>query len=462
MKTKLINAILADPQLLEHNAKQITLCETHLSWVLLTEKYAYKIKKPLDLGFADFSTLAKRKKFCKLELQYNKKLAPEIYLDVIKITKPNLEYAVKMLRLDNTDVADKLTPSLISQVADDITAFHASTEKSAGSSILGNFFDIKQAVLENFTAEIKELNHADQLANWSEQQLQSLQNLIEQRHTNGWVRACHGDLHLGNLAYHNDKIVIFDCIEFNENFRWVDTISDIAFLLMDLELHDLPELANTLLNQYLINTGDYRGLLLLRFYTTYRAMVRCKIATFTQAKAKIANYLNYALAQTNVRTPELILMHGVSGSGKTHQAKQLVLQHNAIYLSSDIERKRLFNHPDKIYNPDNIALVYAKIAELAGYSLQAGFTTVVDASFLSKKFRGDFIQLADSLNIKIYLISCHEPLDILKKRLAARQDKYSDADIDVLRQQLATMDELSLAEKKLAPVFAAATLPLSK
>ena len=291
---------LQNPALYNHPVSHFQVIETHISWVLLTGDYAYKIKKPIDLGFLDFSSLEKRHHYCLQELALNRRLAPQIYLDVIAIggkpespvlgAEPIIEYAVKMRqfsqssRLDNVLASHTLKPEHIDQLADNIAAFHEQIEIAGKDSDYGNPASVLKPIEENFQqifarlSDDDDIRQLDALKDWSLTQYAQLLPHIKQRKVDGFVRNCHGDLHLANIALIDEKIVIFDCIEFNESLRWIDVISEVAFTTMDLIDRGHTNYAARLLDRYLQRSGDYAGLMLFQFYQVYRAVVRAKVA----------------------------------------------------------------------------------------------------------------------------------------------------------------------------------------
>ncbi|KXS50785.1 MAG: hypothetical protein AWU57_4830 [Marinobacter sp. T13-3] len=270
---------LQDPALYDHPVNEFRVIETHISQVILTGDYAYKIKKPMDFGFLDFSTLERRKHFCEEELRLNRRLAPNLYLEVLPITgtpeKPCLggsgeafEYAVRMRQFNQDELFDKrqergdLPPELLTSLARQVAQFHDSLPSIPDDKPLGTPESVYAAMQENFDqirpllddpALLKQL---DNLEEWTRTTFERQRDLIASRRANGLVRECHGDLHLANITVFEDQVTVFDCIEFNEPFRWIDVINDLAFLLMDLESRKEPELANLVLNTYLEYRGD--------------------------------------------------------------------------------------------------------------------------------------------------------------------------------------------------------------
>jgi len=476
----------------DHPVDEITLRETHISWVLLTGTYVYKIKKPVDFGFLDFSTLEKRKHFCEEEVRLNSRLAPDLYLGVVPIcgdvTTPHingpgtiLEYAVKMRQFDTSQEFDvllagnKLGKDHMDETARVIADFHARAAVADKQSPFGNPEAVFQPVEENFD-QIKLLGKdwltrhqlvkpLELLQQWALEQSQKLRSIFQKRKENGFIRECHGDLHLRNIVVHNQRVMPFDGIEFNDNLRWVDVISELAFLLMDLDDHNHYDLSRRLLNRYLQLSGDYEGLNILRFYQMYRAMVRAKVAGLQQLQKsnedgslslEIENYLKLALKYTQSVTPKLIITVGRSGSGKTYVSQKLLEQYSIIRIRSDVERKRLFGMTETtrnnsgidkgIYNKDATLKTYQHLLELSDTIVNAGFSVIVDAAFLKQNLRRLFYDFAEKKNIPFRILFCDTSEEIQRQRLVERQQlnkDASDADLTILEQQLLHYEPLT-------------------
>ncbi|MCW8827008.1 MAG: phosphotransferase, partial [Gammaproteobacteria bacterium] len=285
---------LQHPNCFDHEIEQFQLIETHISWVLLTGNYAYKMKKAVNFGFLDYATLEKRELQCREELRLNRRTAPDIYLDVIPVggsvhqpaidQQPAIEYLVKMKQFPQSTLLSQrlldhqLNDSDITSLAQAVAHFHAAIEVAGSDSDFGNPQQVIRPIRENFeqiSARVDEpalLKRLQQLAQQVEFNFQQLHPILENRKADGFIRDCHGDLHLNNVMLLEEKPLLFDCIEFNPSLRIIDVISEIAFLVMDLEEHDQLQHANLLLNQYLEQSGDYHAIPLLKFYLCYRAM----------------------------------------------------------------------------------------------------------------------------------------------------------------------------------------------
>ncbi len=473
-----------------HGADAVQLLETHISWILLTGNYAYKLKKPLDLGFLDYSTLERRRHFCEEEIRLNRRTAPQLYLEAIPINGtvdtpcfggagPILEYAVKMRRfpagqlLDELLHANRLPPALIDTLAATVANFHAAAARVATDSAQGTPEAAYLPVRENFEQILPRLSDADliarvrQLAAWAAAGLERLTPLLEQRRADGHIRECHGDLHLGNIVLLDGEPLPFDGIEFNDNLRWIDVISDTAFLMMDLQARGRSDYAWRFLDAYLQHTGDYAALPLLPWYLSYRAMVRAKVAAIRAAQAsgdatlrrhseeEVAAYLRLAASCAEPRRPALLITRGLSGSGKTRHSQVLLERLGLIRLRSDVERKRLFGlAPTEssgsavgggIYTADAGARTYAHLAATAEGVIQAGLPVLIDATFLHRAQRDMFRTLAQDLDLPFLIVEFSASNDELRRRIQHRSTQgrdASEAGLSVLEQQLATQEPL--------------------
>lgn len=495
-------AALADPSCYPHPVDSVEHLETHISHILLAGDYAYKIKKPLNLGFLDFTSLSRRNFFCNEELRLNRRLAPDLYLACIAIggtvadpvlgTEPDqaIEYAVKMRRFPQSALLDKqladgvLQPRHADALARQLADFHGAIPRVVATSPFGSPERILQPALDNFTqtrpllSDAESLEQLSRLEEWTRGAYQRLRDHLAARKADGFIRECHGDLHLGNMIRQDDRIEIFDGIEFNDDFRWIDVMSDLAFLTMDLCRRQASGLAWRLLNVYLEFSGDYAGLAVLPFYQVYRAMVRAKIAAIRRHQPDLdasqrqavhdecLAYLNLAQSFTCGQTPFLLITHGVSGSGKSYFTRQLLETLGAIRLRSDVERKRLFglgpldasdSAPDQgLYTPEASHRTYEQLRRVAGDILAAGYPVLVDATFLEQERRRLFRDLAEQRGVPFVLLACAADPEILRTRVAQRLAQGGDAaeaDIAVLEQQLAGYTPPAAGER---PLFSAA------
>jgi aminoglycoside phosphotransferase family enzyme/predicted kinase len=487
---------LRDAECFDHPTDTITVLQTHISYVFLTGSYAYKIKKPVSLPFLDFSTLEFRKHYCHEELRINRRLAPELYLDVVPITgtpqapRVNgegkaIEYAVKMIQFPDADrldrVADRgeLRDEQVAALAGKIATFHDSVEVADYDTPFANSESLRAEVMGNFdslSAQVLAENTASLLADirsWSAHSLVDLGPQFRARKKKGKVRECHGDMHLANMALLNEQITIFDALEFNENFRWVDVQSELAFLAMDLDYRGLPGLGWLLVSAYLERTGDYVGLRILRHYKVYRAMVRAKVAGLRasqcaagtaehrEAVAELVSHIELAHAylQKDGRGP-LIITHGLSGSGKSWLSQRLLQVLCAVRVRSDVERQRLVQIGEldtrSLYSSTGINRTYEALAARARMIVECGYPAIVDATFLKRHHRLRFLELAREIGVPFVILSLHGRADMLEARIAKRQAQASDASeagVDVLRQQRHDMEELTREESASAVVL---------
>ncbi len=475
------------------------LCETHISWVFLTGDYAYKIKKPVNFGFLDFSTLAKRKHFCEEEVRLNRRLAADIYLDVVPLcgdpeaptvwgNGPLLEYAVRMRQFDPDCGFDRmlqrgeLSSFHMDLAARTLAGFHAGIAIAARDANFGSPESVSQPVLENFDSLHRCVEplmddpmlstHIAELEHWSINANRQLDNAFQNRKRQGFVRECHGDLHLRNIIYWQDAVVPFDCLEFEPNLRWIDVLNEMAFLLMDLDDHLRTDLARRLLNSYLEFTGDFDGLRVLRYYKVYRALVRAKVAGLRlsqlsnedAARAEreaVGNYVALALRYVQASRGKLLITHGLSASGKSWLAQRLLEQVDLIRIRSDVERKRLFGlgpteasasaADQGIYSTEATTRTYARLLQLAQTLIAAGYSVIVDATFLKRADRQAFADYAKHGNIPFIILHCSVPAETLRERIVARAEKggdASEANLEILERQLQTQEPLSEEEKR--------------
>ncbi|MDT8385525.1 MAG: AAA family ATPase [Gammaproteobacteria bacterium] len=489
---------LARAEAFPHRVEEIRLIETHISWVMLTGDYAYKIKKCVNFGFLDFSTLARRRHFCEEEIRLNGRLAPDLYLAVVPITGPAaqaciggsgepLEYAVKMRQFDLRDTFDALlarhalAAAQMEETAQVLARFHATIAPADAGAPFGSPAAILQPALENFD-QLGESLAAGQtphrlgdklisLRQWTTEQHTALIPTFVARKQAGRIRECHGDLHLRNIVLWEGRVTPFDGIEFNDNLRWIDVINELAFLLMDLDDHQQPALSRQLLNSYLSLSGDYDGLRVLRFYQIYRAMVRAKVAGLrlvqieapnaaAQQLQEIDNYLQLAEDYTRVKQPALIITHGLSGSGKTYLASRLAHATGLIHLRSDVERKRCFglaplaktqSAPEAgIYTSQATQDTYQHLLQLARTILSAHYSVLVDATFLQRPQRDAFRALAEELGLPFTILHCEASDETLQQRVRHRQQMErdaSEADLQVLENQQQKQQPLAADER---------------
>lgn len=486
-------AALQNPAIYAHPVDNFQIIETHISWVLLTGPFAYKIKKPVNFGFLDFSDLAARKHFCHEEIRLNQRLTEDLYLDVVPITGsteapqldgegPVIEYAIKMRQfpqsqlLGEIQARGELSTDHIDALAQQIASFHLNAPHVSLEHPLGTPAAVIAPMRQNFEQirplleDPADLLQLDALEAWTNSSYMRLKPLLAQRKAEGFIRECHGDIHLGNATQIDGRVVLFDCIEFNEPFRLIDVTADSAFLVMDLEARGLKSLARRFISTWLELTGDYTALPLLNFYTAYRAMVRGKVSLFGLGHAQdaaqraeiLCQYRRYAdLAESYSHIPScyLAITHGVSAVGKSHVAMRLVEELGAIRLRSDVQRKRLFDTPTDtsvpalnagLYSAQASATTYAHLHELATSVLQAGFPVVIDATYLKHQQREAASQVAQATGAPFMILDCQAPDEVIAARLIARQNADtdpSDATLEVIQAQQTGREPLSDAEQ---------------
>jgi aminoglycoside phosphotransferase family enzyme/predicted kinase len=461
--------------------------QTHLSHLLLTPGHAYKLKRPVRLPFADFSTVAARRHFCEEELRLNRRLAPSLYLEVLpvlgsvqapRLGAPNegadsaIDWVVHMHRFASGSEADALVRNGALQAAEvdsfakQLAHFHAACPVAAAGSAWGSAALVQQAIDDVFNTLATLLDDADA------PRLQALrpafaglQRWWAQRQAGGHVREGHGDLHLGNLVRLDGALTAFDCIEFSPALRWIDTLADAAFLTMDLHAHGRSDLAWQFLDTYLSETGDYAALAVLRPYEIYRALVRAMAARLRTeqgvAPACAPDYLARAEALAQPMQPRLLITYGLSGSGKSTVATALLAQAGAVRLRSDVERKRLHGLSPladsgasgaDIYTPEASERTFEHLAEQASALLRAGYPVIVDAAFLRRSDRARMHAVAQTLGLPFTVLHCRAGEEQLQARvqtrLAAGGDP-SEADLAVLAAQQRTTEPLTPQEQAL-------------
>jgi aminoglycoside phosphotransferase family enzyme/predicted kinase len=486
---------LLNPGIYPHEVGDIKRGETHVSCIVRTGPFAYKVKKSVRLEFLDSTQLSVRRRLCEEELRLNRRLAPTLYVDVVAITRDAhglhvggpgraVEYAVRMRQFDASeelpallerrDVSCAELASLGARLGD----FHARAPRLPAARHADYVEQLRQVVFGNLATLLKhddigrktpELGH---LIDWTHDGFKQLSVQIADRLRRGFVRECHGDLHAHNVVRWEGRLTPFDCLEFDPTLRWIDVVNDIAFLFMDLIAYRRKDLAYQFLSSYLEVTGDYGGTSLLAFFSVHRALVRAMVdalsaerhrdaeqhrdAEISPAKRMLAR-IRTAEELTHPGKPALFIMHGPSGSGKSWLSERLVPMLGAIRIRSDIERKRVRTFPtgdrpaaDR-YAPSTRALVYRWLAECASGALSAGLRTIVDATFLRFEDRQAFGALAAHLGADFIIVSCAADKAELIRRIRARIGRDpSEADVAVLENQLESLEPLRPQEQEAA------------
>ena len=441
--------------------------ETHISTLLLAGEFAYKLRKPVALPFLDFTTLAARAHDCEEELRLNRRTAPQLYLDVRPVrgtlAQPRIgehdeatgaiDWLLRMRRFDNELLLDRLAArgalgeADVDALARRVADFHAALPASPAA--YGDPVSVLAWARANFAA-LGEAVETD-LHDWSEREFERIAPRLALRRAQGRVREGHGDLHLGNIVKLDGEPLPFDAIEFNPALRHGDTMSDAAFVFMDLWRHGLRALAWRFASAYAERGGDHEGLALLPFFAVYRALVRAQVAALRHDTAALARDLRTARELTQLRRPRplLLLTVGLSGSGKSTVALELLQALGAVRVRSDVERKRLAGlaatarpsaqQTGQLYGPAMTQRTYARLNALAATLLQAGLNVIVDAAALRRHERDALRALAAECDADFRLIECVAPEAVLRARIARRQAEdhdASDADQEVLSLQL--------------------------
>lgn len=473
-------------------AGRLRLVQTHASYVLLTGDFAYKVKKPVDLGFLDFTTLARRRHFCEEEVRLNRRGAPGMYLGVVSITSgparslvfggdgPAVEYAVKMRQfpeaalLSGALARGELSESDAVALAATVAAYHAESRVidsgAFGSpAMIWRGMDDSFRSTANLVGDLIEPRWFEETQRFADDVFARHSPLLWSRIDGGYVRGCHGDLHLGNVCRWNGKTLLFDCIEFDDEFSHVDVYCDVAFAMMDFDAHGFPALANAFMNAYAELTGDWEGLRVLPLYLCRNAYVRAKVNALRletcvpnsdEAAAARRDAMRYfELAWQYARRPRhgrLVLMCGASGSGKTTLARHLAKRWGAVHLRSDAVRKHLAGVPlDRragadAYCPEMTRRTYARMLEL-GLALAAdGGTVLLDARYVRVTLRTSALDAAVARGVPLRIVHCVAPPEVLHERVvqraAAAAGDVSDATDDLLFEQLQEFEPFQPAE----------------
>ncbi len=482
---------MMQPGFYPHPVKEpIRLMQTHVSYVFLTGDYAYKVKKPVNFGFLDFSTLEARQHFCLEEIQMNQPNAPEIYLEVLPVTQSDVgleldgsgqpvEYALKMREFPQDDLficmfeQGRLTETHMEELGRIVAQFHAKAKTSDYIRTFGEVSQIRQAFDENYQQTEKYIGgpqtreQFEETKQFSDAFFTNRQELFKNRIQNNWIRECHGDLHLRNICLWQGKIQLFDRIEFNEPFRFVDVMYDVAFAVMDLEARQRKDLGNAFLNTYIEQTGDWEGLQVLPLYLSRQAYVRAKVTSFLlddpgvpedakqEAAATASDYYRLAWEYTKSNEGRLILMSGLSGSGKTTVARHLARRLGAIHLRSDAVRKHLAGIPLEqtggadLYTPEMSDKTYNRLLELGITLASLGFPVILDAKYDRQSLRQNAIATSTQHQLPVQIIHCTAPQEVLRDRLFSRTGDVSDATADLLTQQQAAAEPFTDEEQSL-------------
>jgi len=504
---KTLREQMLSPDFYPHMPSSVTEFQTHISHVFVAPPYVYKVKKPVDFGFLNFTTLSRRRFFTHRELYLNSRFSPGLYLDVLPITFDGtvyqlggegdaVEYALRMRQFNDANTMKKLIASndlskdRIDHLSKKLSAIHQGAHRVNPARGLGAFTSVKFDCEENFDQLSPFVGDFIDESLWravKEGTLRFLERhraLFEFRSSHGFIRDCHGDLHTEHIIFEEKEIYIFDCIEFNERFRYIDTMSDLAFLMMELIFLDQKKSRDRLENGYFNLIADKWGPFLLNFYACYRATVRSKVHGFTAGDDRVPESQREKSRQLSVRYlelanrliqtyqgPSLVLTMGLSGTGKTMVAKKLEALSGIRVLHSDVIRKDLFQgsraHPgqwnDGMYRLENKMRVYEKMFEEAENSLKNGDSICLDASFLEPLQRKMAIQSASRQKVPLIVLLCQcdeaEVQEHLRKRKEAGED-LSDADFSIyLKQKAAFTGPAPIPASRVFPVDTSGEIP---
>jgi len=511
--SKLVEAMLR-PEFYPHRPEQIDLIQTHISYIFIAGDFVYKVKKAVDFGFLDFTTLEKRRYYCDEELRLNRRLAPKVYLEVVAISEDEkgnivlgmkdriVEYTVKMLKIPREGMLKtllhrgKADPFVMEALARKLVDFHMRAATGGHIDEIGSVETICRNHDENFEQTESYINITIPEVQYNFVKAY-IYNFIDRHHAlfakrvaDHRIRDGHGDLHLEHICimdfgspdklpdkvinrfredYNPDNIVIFDCIEFNERFRYDDVAAEVAFLAMDLDYNDYFEHAETFVNAYIKHSGDYEIRDLLNFYKCYYAYVRGKVVGFEIDDSSIQEEERDAAAKTASRyfdlaytyaarleKPTLILMAGLMGTGKSVRARLIAHRVGADIIQTDVVRKEILNiEPteqhyeafDKgIYSDEVTRKTYNRAIELASEKLREGKSVIIDASYRSGDDRRKSFETAQRLHAAFFIIECVCPENIIKERLISRMSdggEVSDGRWEIYQAQKETFDAIT-------------------
>lgn len=470
---KLIEA-MERPDFYPHWTGKIEVLQTHISYIFIAGDFVYKVKKPLDLGFLDFTSLDKRKYYCHEELRLNRRLAPDVYLGVVEIFEDVegqavlgtgariIEYAVKMKKLPRDRMLKKLLSegkvehAVMEAIARKLVSFHGQAETGGEIDEYGGIETIRKNHDENFAETEPFINviipeHQYRfIKSYVYDFIKRNKLLLQKRISDHRIRDCHGDLHLEHICIMDSDIVIFDCIEFNKRFRYDDVAAEVAFLAMDLDDNGYEDYSDTFVNAYIRHAGDPEIRLLLNFYKCYYAFVRGKVVglkiyddDIDQSERKESGRIASAyfdLAYTcaaRLENPALVLMAGLMGTGKSVRAKGIAPRLGAYVIQTDAIRKEIMNlsPTDRryeefgkgIYSEDITRLTYQKALETATAKLREGKSVIIDASYKNREERAKALEAAQKLNADFFVIECLCPEEVIKERLHSRMADKTEA-----------------------------------
>ena len=462
---------LLEPGVYPEPTDNVELVQTQMSFVLLAGGYVYKTKKPVNLGYLDYTTLDKRRFYCQREVELNRRLCPDTYLGVVTINNHQgcyaisgegevVEYAVKMRRLPQELMMDvllaenKVSPEMIVRLAKKVATFHKQAETGGEINKFGGLETIVHNTEENFSQTEKYFGRAissrqyQKIREYTRSFIKDNAALFQKRVKEGYIRNCHGDLHTAHICFKNG-ICIYDCIEFNDRFRYGDVASEVAFLAMDLDRHGRADLSCSFVDSYIASSRDEGLKKLLKFYKCYRAYIRGKVACFKlddpyisdEERAKTledaTGYFDLAYSYT-VPKPILFITSGLVGSGKSVLAQALAGRLGLVVISSDVTRKRLASIPETehrfeefdagIYSPEFSRKTYDTMFAEARSILSEGDSVIVDAAFMKAEERLRAKQLADETRARFFVLECNLEEELARRRLTERLEQGSVSD----------------------------------
>jgi aminoglycoside phosphotransferase family enzyme/predicted kinase len=483
---------MCQPAFYPHRPGDVSLVQTHISYVFLADGEVYKVKKPVRFSFLDFSTLSLRRHYCYEEVRLNQRLAGDVYLGVVGI-RPSagwfsladpddpaiVEYAVHMRRLPEDRMLSRLlaggsvSTEMLDELVRRLAAFHGDARCDADVIANGRPDAVRAIIEENFSAmrpfrgrTISTFDD-DQIQRFARGFLARETDLLARRQKERRIRECHGDLHADHICF-TDPLVIFDCIEFSERFRYCDVASEIAFLAMDLDYHDRPALADYFIEKYAEISLDGDLTRLIPFYKCYRAYVRGKVDSLTSSEVEIEavdretargrarRHFELAYRYTWIDHPRLIAIGGLSGTGKTTIAAALAGRTGFAHFSSDVVRKEIAglrpetdareNYGRGLYDPDHTARTYRTLLDRADQQLGAGRGVILDATFQRRMDRDAVRELASRRGLPLVFVECRCGENTIRTRLHERKGGASDADWEVFRKQKACYESVSTDE----------------
>jgi aminoglycoside phosphotransferase family enzyme/predicted kinase len=495
--TKIIEA-LTDRRAYPHRPKTVVFLQTHISAIFITDGLVFKIKKPVDFGFLDFSTLEKRKYYCEEEVRLNARLCPDIYLGVVPITDDGarigvdgpgtvIEYAVKMRRLPQESMMDELlrlgrvTPDDVKRIAAVLFPFYRSArtgpqiDRYGTIGVVGLNCDENFNQTKPFVGKTISAHDYGTIKEFTEQTFKTKAGLFEERVRGGFIREGHGDLHSRNICITPEEIYVYDCIEFNERFRMGDVAQDVAFLSMDLDYFRYPGLSRLFIDEYIGLSSDKALGGLIDFYACYHAFARGKVASFEldeseidaeekeravrRARAYFHLAHHYAVRETS---PFLVITFGLAGTGKSRLAQSLVEEMDFCAVSSDEVRKEIAGvdrhehhyggFEEGIYSRRMTERTYGALLERAQILLTDNRSVVLDACFLREDERKGALEVAEKTGSRFLILAITCPDETVKKRIKKRmkEKSVSDGTIDVYLKQKVLRQPLTDREQERA------------